>query len=153
MGIKDSRKIIKQLQKDNLFIVSLDDTHKWYRYHHLFSEFLRAGLEEEQKADMCRKASLWCRKNGFIENALEYALEAKEAEVEAKTHGLAEPLRKREIEILGLIAEGLSNDEIANKLFITTGTVKWHINNIFSKLAVNKRTQAVVKARRLNIIC
>ncbi len=61
-------------------------------------------------------------------------------------------LRKRELEILKLIAEGLSNDEIAEILFITTGTVKWHINNIFSKLGVNKRTQAVVKARRLELI-
>lgn len=69
-----------------------------------------------------------------------------------KFNGQTDLLRKREIEILLLIAEGLSNDEIAVKLFITTGTAKWHINNIFSKLEVNKRTQAVDKARRLNII-
>ena len=69
-----------------------------------------------------------------------------------KIHALVEPLKKREMEILKLIAEGLSNREIAEKLFITTGTAKWHINNIFSKLGVNKRTQAVDKARRLNII-
>lgn len=67
-------------------------------------------------------------------------------------NSLTDPLRKRELEILKLIAEGLSNDEIAEILFITTGTVKWHINNMFSKLGVNKRTQAVVKARRLEII-
>lgn len=69
-----------------------------------------------------------------------------------KINVLANPLKKREIEILQLIAEGLSNAEIAKKLFITTGTAKWYINNIFTKLEVNKRTQAVGKARGLNII-
>ncbi|SDI38638.1 LuxR C-terminal-related transcriptional regulator [Desulfosporosinus hippei] len=82
-GIKDSRKIIKQLEKDNLFIVPLDDTYTWYRYHHLFSEFLRMGLNEDLKAEMCRKASLWCRENGFTEAALEYALEARDGEAAA----------------------------------------------------------------------
>ena len=82
-GIKDSRKIIKRLEKDNLFIVSLDNSHTWYRYHHLFSEFLRTGLDEDRKAEICRKASLWCRENGFAEAALEYALEAKDGEAAA----------------------------------------------------------------------
>lgn len=63
-----------------------------------------------------------------------------------------EPLKKREIEILGLIAKGMSNDEISEKLYITTGTTKWHIKNIFAKLGVKKRTQAVNKAKQLNII-
>ena len=69
-----------------------------------------------------------------------------------KVSELAEPLRKKEIEILRLIAEGFSNCEIAEKLYITTGTTKWYIKNIFSKLGVNKRTQAVDRARRLNLI-
>jgi|GEM_PF-2765288 len=49
----------------------------------------------------------------------------------------------RELEILGLISEGLSNQEIADKLFISVGTTKWHITNIFSKLGVKNRVQAV----------
>lgn len=82
-GIEDSRKIIKRLEKDNLFIVSLDNSHTWYRYHHLFSEFLRTGLNGGQKTEMCRKASLWCREHGLTEEALEYALEAKDGEAAA----------------------------------------------------------------------
>lgn len=66
--------------------------------------------------------------------------------------GIAELLSDREIEIMWLIAEGLSNDDIARKLYITLGTAKWHINNIYGKLGVNKRTQAVEKARKLGII-
>lgn len=79
-GIKDSGKIIKLLEKENLFIISLDDTNTWYRYHHLFSEFLSTSLDEDRKAEMCRMASLWCRENGFTEAALEYALEARDGE-------------------------------------------------------------------------
>jgi predicted ATPase/DNA-binding CsgD family transcriptional regulator len=54
-----------------------------------------------------------------------------------------EPLAAREIEILGLISKGLSNREIAQKLFLTIGTIKWYNKQIFRKLGVNNRMQAV----------
>lgn len=57
----------------------------------------------------------------------------------------------REIEILELAARGLSNDAIGKELFITTGTVKWHLNNLYSKLEVRNRVQAIEKVKRLNI--
>lgn len=82
-GNGDGRGILEQLERENLFIVPLDSSRIWYRYHHLFSEFLRAGMDEEKKAEMCKKASLWCRENGFAEEALEYALEAKDGELAA----------------------------------------------------------------------
>ena len=65
---------------------------------------------------------------------------------------LIEPLSDREIEILALLAEGLSNQEIANQLFLSTGTVKVHNRNIFGKLGVKSRTQAVAKGRQLGIL-
>ena len=61
-------------------------------------------------------------------------------------------LSKRELEILGLMAQGHSNQEIAAKLFVSLSTVKTHIQNIFEKLDVKRRTQAVEKAKRLNLI-
>jgi DNA-binding CsgD family transcriptional regulator len=61
-------------------------------------------------------------------------------------------LSKREMDVLTLMATGLSNDEIANKLFVSLNTVKTHSSNIFMKLEVKRRTQAVEKAKRLNII-
>ena len=63
---------------------------------------------------------------------------------------LVEPLSSRELEVLHLIAEGLSNLAIAQKLFLSTGTVKVHIKHIYSKLDVNSRTQAVARLRELN---
>lgn len=65
---------------------------------------------------------------------------------------LVEPLSERELEILGLIAAGASNKEIANDLFITEGTVKNHVTNILGKLAVRDRTQAVLKAKEMALI-
>ena len=65
---------------------------------------------------------------------------------------LAEPLSKRELEILSLIAAGLKNKEIAEQLMISLNTVLYHIKNIYSKLGVNKRTLAITKAKELNLI-
>ena len=59
---------------------------------------------------------------------------------------------KRELEILGLLAQGHSNQEIAAKLYISLSTVKTHIQNLFEKLDVKRRIQAVEKARSLNLI-
>jgi len=61
-------------------------------------------------------------------------------------------LSKRELEILGLLAQGHSNREIAAKLFISLSTVKTHIQNLFEKLDVKRRIQAVEKAKRLKLI-
>lgn len=65
--------------------------------------------------------------------------------------GLIEPLSEREIEVLQLIAKGLTNQEISNKLFISIHTVKTHTRNIYSKLGAHHRTEAVVKAKAFGI--
>ncbi len=65
---------------------------------------------------------------------------------------LVEPLSKREVDILKLICEGLSNQEIADRLVITLYTVKKHSSNIFGKLGVSSRTQAAVRARHLGLV-
>ncbi len=62
-----------------------------------------------------------------------------------------EELSKREKEILTLLSRGHSNREIGELLYISTGTVKWHLNNIFGKLNVDSRMQAILKAGNLNI--
>lgn len=66
--------------------------------------------------------------------------------------GLAEALSAREMELLGLIAAGKSNKEIASELFLAIGTVKKHTSNIFGKLGVQSRTQAVARAQQLGIL-
>ncbi len=61
-------------------------------------------------------------------------------------------ISKREYELLDLISKGFSNQEIADKLFISIPTVKTHLSNLFSKLNVQRRTQAIHKAKELKII-
>lgn len=65
---------------------------------------------------------------------------------------LIEPLSGRELEVLHLMAEGLSNDEIARRLVLGVGTIKSHIHHILEKLDCSSRTQAVTKARSLEIL-
>lgn len=62
------------------------------------------------------------------------------------------PLTERELEVLELIVAGYSNDAIAKKLYITTGTVKTHVRNILNKLSADDRTQAAVRALRAGLI-
>ena len=61
-------------------------------------------------------------------------------------------ISKRELEVLELMAQGLANQEIADKLFVSINTVKTHSSNLFSKLEVGRRTQAIKKAKGLGLI-
>lgn len=61
-------------------------------------------------------------------------------------------ISKREYDVLELIAQGHTNQEVADKLFVSTNTVKTHLSNLFSKLDVNRRTQAVQRAKELNLL-
>jgi two-component system, NarL family, response regulator LiaR len=61
-------------------------------------------------------------------------------------------ISNREMEVLQLMAEGYSNQEIAEKLFVSLNTIKTHSSKVFEKLEVKRRTQAVEKAKRLQII-
>jgi LuxR family maltose regulon positive regulatory protein len=65
--------------------------------------------------------------------------------------GLVEPLTRRELEVLQLVCEGLSNRQIAERLTITLNTVKKHTSNVYGKLAVGSRAQAIVRARDLRL--
>lgn len=61
-------------------------------------------------------------------------------------------ISKREYEVLQLIAKGMTNKQVADVLFVSENTIKTHIANLFAKLDVNRRTQAVQRAKELNIL-
>ena len=71
---------------------------------------------------------------------------------EPAASGLVEPLTKRELEVLGLIAAGKPNQEIADELVVTLATVKKHTSHIFDKFGAASRTQAVARARELGLL-
>ena len=68
------------------------------------------------------------------------------------TRLLTDPLSQRELEVLQLIAQGLSNREISERLFLALDTVKGHNRRIYGKLEVRKRTEAVARARELDLL-
>lgn len=70
----------------------------------------------------------------------------------AEQQDLVEPLSERELEVLELVARGLTNREIAQELVISVTTVKWHTGNIYGKLGVSNRTQAVASGRKLGLL-
>ncbi len=67
-------------------------------------------------------------------------------------HLIVEELNPRELQILKLIAEGYSNQEISQKFFISEGTVKWHTSNIYGKMGARNRVEAVTLARKLKLL-
>ena len=66
--------------------------------------------------------------------------------------GMGEELTKRELSILKRLETGLSNKEIAEAIFVSEGTLKWHLHNVYGKLNVKNRTRAMARARALGIL-
>jgi LuxR family transcriptional regulator, maltose regulon positive regulatory protein len=93
---------------------------------------------------------------GVIHNRfLNDSISRTRREIEAKSslsQSLIEPLTERELEVLRLICAGKSNQEIADELFIALDTVKRHANNLYGKLGVKRRAQAIIEARKLGLV-
>jgi DNA-binding NarL/FixJ family response regulator len=83
---------------------------------------------------------------------LAYAKRAEKPDSQNSTEKVSSPLTDRELEVLQLIVNGNSNADIAEKLYITVGTVKTHVRNILTKLSAEDRTQAAVHALRSGLV-
>lgn len=88
----------------------------------------------------------------FVDQILADAAATGFKELEGREQALVEPLSDREFEILRLIAAGRSNPEIAEVLYLSLNTIKWHIKNLYSKLGVSNRIEAVEQARKLDLL-
>lgn len=88
----------------------------------------------------------------YVDNIQSYLGKAEVLDKPEASVYLIDPLTEREMEVLMLIAEGMSNKEIADHLDITINTVKGYIKNIYQKLGVHRRVQVITKARELNLI-
>lgn len=79
----DGQRMLETLEKRNLFIISLDEERRWYRYHHLFADALNRRLEHqypEKRPGLYRRASIWYAENGLIAEAIQYALSEGDTE-------------------------------------------------------------------------
>ena len=95
---------------------------------------------------------LYANKKMMTPNSLNHFKKYSAGTVLKRSGKLIEAITRREQEVLDLIAAGLSNQEIADELVISVATVKRHTVNIYGKLGVNRRTQAVATARALAIL-
>ncbi len=102
------------------------------------------GLKITRKEQVIVERELIVEKEVMIPAGTPFALN------EQRLQELA--ITKRELEILGLIAQGLSNREIAEKLFVSESTVKTHSSRLFDKLDAKRRTQAVQRGKELGLI-
>ncbi|MBH1939649.1 tetratricopeptide repeat protein [Mobilitalea sibirica] len=88
VGIKSSQTILEQLESSNLFLFSVDNRREWYRYHNLFTEFLRRFLKmqmsQEEIHTLYKKAMDWNEKNGFFQEAIHYAFVSEDYEYASK---------------------------------------------------------------------
>jgi LuxR family maltose regulon positive regulatory protein len=110
--------------------------------------YVRLFLSEgPEVVGLLRKAARAGMATAYVESILSTA----DTDTE-RPSSLIEPLTDRELEVLRLVAAGLSNQEIATKLTISLGTAKTHTHNLYGKLGVNTRVQAVGRARDLHLI-
>lgn len=72
----DSQNILQQLEKINLFLLPLDASREWYRYHHLFAESIKAELSLEQERNLYRQAAIWMSEFDFTHEAVRYAFKS-----------------------------------------------------------------------------
>jgi LuxR family maltose regulon positive regulatory protein len=119
--------------------------------------FIRIFVDEGQPmAQLLAEAA----EQGLLSDYVKELLAAFDAEAQtnadpsapAPIQSLIDPLSPRELEVLGLIAQGLSNDEIGRRLFLALDTVKGHNRRIYDKLQVQRRTEAVARARELGLL-
>jgi DNA-binding NarL/FixJ family response regulator len=109
--------------------------------------FLAAGVAVGLRA---RRASAAAPVSASAEGQGEVS--APMSDPSARSAGMVEPLTPRELEILGSLAAGCSNSEIAERHFVSPNTVKTHLRQIYGKLEVSRRVQAVSRARQMGLV-
>jgi len=80
-GYPDSQGLLSEIEQANLFLIPLDDERVWYRYHHLFADFLRTELSKTETEKLYSKAALWHEQNEFLSEAVQYAIASSDLEL------------------------------------------------------------------------
>jgi LuxR family maltose regulon positive regulatory protein len=124
LGRTDSDDVLERLARANVFVQAVDESGNRYRYHRLFAQFL-AQCVREPDGDM------------------------RQPHRHASANPASDALSERELEVVALMAQGLSNAQIAQRICVAPGTVKRHVHNIFGKLNARTRAEAIARARSI----
>lgn len=175
-GIQASRKIANTSNKANIIMLTQHDNEKdilaslsagasGYCLKNVEAERLYGAIRSVHAGDIWLDSAIAGRvlklykKQTERENKATTEIKAAQKEVPVKIkeafepdRPYVEPLSARELEVLNLIVEGLSNQEISDKLIISLPTTKTHVRNILNKLAVDDRTQAAVLAMKRGLV-
>jgi LuxR family maltose regulon positive regulatory protein len=127
-GRHDASTTLESLERQNLFLVALDRNRRWYRYHHLFADVLRARLADERPEDVAalhRRASDWFQGAGDAEAAVRHALAAGEVQVGADRVEAAIPglLRERRENVIRRWVDQLPPDVTAHRPVLAVGFI------------------------------
>ena len=115
--------------------------------------YVRIFLDEgKSMMDLLRQASAQKIMPDYTDKLLAAFGAEQRGSQDNPAQSLTEPLSQGELEVLKLIAQGLSNQEICERLFLALDTVKGHNRRIFNKLQVERRTEAIARARELGLI-
>lgn len=140
-GIGATQKILAEMPEQKILILTsfLDD-------EKVFPALAAGAKGYILKTSQAAEIASAIRKDASGQDVLSGAVKEKINQQKHRKPELYDNLSKREMEVLKILAQGLSNQEIADQLFISLKTVKTHVSNIFNKLEVNDRTQATIYA-------
>lgn len=140
-GIGATQKILAEMPEQKILILTsfLDD-------EKVFPALAAGAKGYILKTSQAAEIASAIRKVASGQDVLSGAVKEKINQQKHRKPKLYDNLSKREMEVLKILAQGLSNQEIADQLFISLKTVKTHVSNIFNKLEVNDRTQATIYA-------
>jgi LuxR family maltose regulon positive regulatory protein len=124
LGRTDSDDVLERLARANVFVQALDESGNRYRYHRLFAQFLAQCVREPDG-------------------------DTQQPHRHASANPASDALSERELEVVALMAQGLSNAQIAQRICVAPGTVKRHVHNIFGKLNARTRAEAIANARSI----
>lgn len=159
--VDGASEFMEAVENLGLFISDMTRDRSAFSYHPLFRDYLRYELTKTfgGMSPLKSESTEQTPSSETDNNQVIYADFDRVSKSRKKTVGLTkceslmvEPLTTRELQLLELISCGDTNREVAEKLFISEQTVKWHLNKVYAKMGVKNRTTAVAKARSCHVI-
>jgi LuxR family maltose regulon positive regulatory protein len=132
-GRSDSQDMLEELERANLFLIPLDEERRWYRFHHLFGDLLRAELQRAEGTrlpKLHRRAAVWSEQHGLIDETVRHALAAGDSAWAARLveEHLGETLRRGESVILDRWLLWLPDEVVRSRprLCLAQAMLEWH---------------------------